>query len=131
MEEDNPVDAKNALHANLSTEEEALILRCGKALMLFRLRGPLSFGAAKGISARMGLIQSYKVLILDVTDVPRIGVTATLAIERMVQEARSAGRTLFIAGANQGLEQRLRQFGVEGVLRPSRLDALQEAAQLI
>ena len=79
----------------------------------------------------MGLIQSYSVLILDLTDVPRIGVTATLAIERMGEEARSAGRTLFIAGANQGLEQRLRQFGVEGVLRPSRLNALQEAAQLI
>ncbi len=131
MEEDNPADAKDALHANLSPDEEALILRCGKDLMLFRLRGPLSFGAAKGISARMGLIQSYSVLILDLTDVPRIGVTATLAIERMVEEARSAGRTLLIAGANQALEQRLRQFGVEGVLRPSRLDALQEAAQLI
>ena len=131
MEEDNPANAKDALHANLSPEEEALILRCGKDLMLFRLRGPLSFGAAKGISARMGLIQSYNVLILDLTDVPRIGVTATLAIERMVEEARSAGRTLFIAGANQALERRLRQFGVEGVLRPSRLDALQEAAQLI
>ena len=100
MEEDNPSDATDALHANLSPEEEALILRCGKALMLFRLRGPLSFGAAKGISARMGLIQSYRVLILDLTDVSRIGVTATLAIERMVEEARSAGRTLFIAGAN-------------------------------
>ena len=99
--------------------------------MLFRLRGPLSFGAAKGISARMGLIQSYRVLILDLTDVSRIGVTATLAIERMVEEARSAGRTLFIAGANKTLEQRLRQFGVEGVLRPSRLEALQETAQLI
>ena len=131
MEEDNPSDATDALHANLSPEEEALILRCGKALMLFRLRGPLSFGAAKGISARMGLIQSYRVLILDLTDVSRIGVTATLAIERMVEEARSAGRTLFIAGANKTLEQRLRQFGVEGVLRPSRLQALQEAAQLI
>ena len=131
MEEDNPSNASDALHANLSPAEEALILRCGKQLMLFRLRGPLSFGAAKGISARMGLIQNYRVLILDLTDVSRIGVTATLAIERMVEEARSAGRTLLIAGANQALEQRLRQFGVEGVLRPSRLDALQEAAQQI
>ena len=83
------------------------------------------------ISSRLGLIQSYKVLILDLTDVSRIGVTATLAIERMVEEARSEGRTLLIAGANQTLEQRLRQFGVEGVLRPSRLKALREAAQLI
>ena len=99
--------------------------------MLFRLRGPQSFGGVKAISARMCLIQSYRVLILDLTDVSRIGVTATLAIERMVEEARSAGRILLIAGANDTLEQRLRQFGVEGVLRPSRLEALQEAAQLI
>ena len=112
MEEDNPSDATDARHANLSPQRSPdPALRQG--LDAVRLRGPLSFGAAKGISARMGLIQSYRVLILDLTDVPRIGVTATLAIERMVEEARSAGRTLFIAEANKTLEQRLRQFGVE------------------
>ena len=56
--------------------------------MLFRLKGPLSFGAAKGISERMMLVRNYKVLILDITDVPRLGVTATLAIEDMMQEAK-------------------------------------------
>ena len=99
--------------------------------MLFRLRGPLSFGAAKGISARMGLVQNYKVLILDITEVPRIGVTAALAIERMVQEAHSAGRTILVAGANPTLQQRLEQFGVQKELRESRLSALQEACRLI
>ena len=131
MEEDNPVEAAVALHANLSEEEEALIHRCGRDLMLFRLRGPLSFGAAKGISSRMNLIQSYRVLILDITEVPRIGVTASLAVERMVQEARDAGRSLFIAGGNHALQKRLRQFGVDGELRDTRLEALREAAQLI
>ena len=131
MEEDNPVEAAVALHANLSEEEEALIHRCGRDLMLFRLRGPLSFGAAKGISSRMNLIQSYRVLILDITEVPRIGVTASLAVERMVQEARDAGRSLFIAGGNHDLQKRLRQFGVDGELRDTRLEALREAAQLI
>ena len=131
MEEDNPAEAAVALHANLSEEEEALIHRCGGDLMLFRLRGPLSFGAAKGISSRMNLIQSYRVLILDITEVPRIGVTASLAVERMVQEARDAGRSLFIAGGNHALQERLRQFGVDGELRDTRLEALREAAQLI
>ena len=43
MEEDNPADAADAPHANLSPEEEALIRCCGKTLMLFRLRNPLEF----------------------------------------------------------------------------------------
>ena len=131
MEEDNPINPADAIHALLSDEEEDLIRRCGRKLMLFRLRGPLSFGAAKGISARMGLVQNYRVLILDITEVPRIGVTAALAIERMVQETHSAGRTILVAGANPTLQQRLEQFGVQKELRESRLSALQEACRLI
>ena len=131
MEEDNPINPADAIHALLTDEEEGLIRRCGRKLMLFRLRGPLSFGAAKGISARMGLVQNYRVLILDITEVPRIGVTASLAIERMVQEAHSAGRTILVAGANPTIQQRLEQFGVQKELRESRLSALEEACRLI
>ena len=129
MDADNPPDAAEGPLHDLNTEEKDLVLQCGDALMLFRLRGPLSFGAAKGISARMGLIQNYKVLILDITEVPRIGISASLAIERMVQEAQSSGRTILIAGANSKLQQRLRQFGVHGELVASRHEALQIAAQ--
>ena len=129
MDADNPPDAAEGRLHDLNTEEKDLVLQCGDALMLFRLRGPLSFGAAKGISARMGLIQNYKVLILDITEVPRIGISASLAIERMVQEAQSSGRTILIAGANSKLQQRLRQFGVHGELVASRREALQIAAK--
>ena len=73
MDEDNPLSkddqAKNALPA----DEKALLDRCSGKVMLFRLKGPLSFGAAKGISERMMLVRNYKVLILDITDVPRLG----------------------------------------------------------
>ena len=129
MDADNPPDAAEVRLHDLTAEEKSLVDQCGNALMLFRLRGPLSFGAAKGISARMGLIQNYKVLILDITEVPRIGISASLAIERMVQEAQSSGRTILIAGANSKLQQRLRQFGVHGELVASRREALQIAAQ--
>ena len=129
MDADNPPDAAEVRLHDLTTEEKSLVDQCGNALMLFRLRGPLSFGAAKGISARMGLIQNYKVLILDITEVPRIGISASLAIERMVQEAQTSGRTILIAGANSKLQQRLRQFGVHAELVNSRREALQIAAQ--
>ena len=129
MDADNPPDAAEVRLHDLTTEEKSLVDQCGNALMLFRLRGPLSFGAAKGISARMGLIQNYKVLILDITEVPRIGISASLAIERMVQEAQTSGRTILIAGANSKLQQRLRQFGVHAELVNSRCEALHIAAQ--
>ena len=129
MDADNPPDAAEVRLHDLTTEEKSLVDQCGNALMLFRLRGPLSFGAAKGISARMGLIQNYKVLILDITEVPRIGISASLAIERMVQEAQTSGRTILIAGANSKLQQRLRQFGVHAELVNSRREALHIAAQ--
>jgi SulP family sulfate permease len=129
MDADNSPDVAAGRHHDLNAEEKALVHMCGDALMLFRLRGPLSFGAAKGISARMGLIQNYKILILDITEVPRIGISASLAIERMVQEAQTSGRTILIAGANSKLQKRLRQFGVHGELVASRQEALQIAAK--
>ena len=98
--------------------------------MLFRLRGPLSFGAAKGISARMGLISNYKVLILDITEVPRIGVTAALAIERMVEEAESLGRLALVAGANKRLHERLTKFGIRQIVT-KRIQALEIAYEQI
>ena len=103
---------------------------CGNQLMLFRLRGPLSFGAAKGISARMGLVSNYKVLILDITDVPRMGVTAALAVERMAEEAESLGRMVLVAGANERLRERLTNFGVRHILS-KRIEALEIASKRI
>jgi SulP family sulfate permease len=128
MDEDNPYKGGNLNIENLSDQEQRLIESCDGRLMLFRLRGPLSFGAAKGISSRMGLVNNCQVLILDITEVPRMGVTAALAVERMVQEAQSLGRVALVAGANQRLKERLRRFGVNAVMT-DRLDALRQASK--
>ena len=130
MDEDNPHDGEAALPSDLSEQEKNGIRRCGDALMLFRLRGPMSFGAAKGISARMGLIRNYKVLILDISEVPRMGVTASLAIERMVKEAESLGRLAIVAGANERLRARLVAFGINAPMTDRR-EALRRAEEFI
>ena len=125
MDQDNPVDNANN-NSLLPSEEQALFNRCNGDVMLFRLKGPLSFGAAKGITERMMLIRNYKVLILDITDVPRLGVTATLAIEDMMQEAKNNSRKAFVAGANEKVKERLSKFGVDGIIE-TRKEALEAA----
>ena len=130
MDEDNPIDGGVALGSDLSTEERRLIQSCGNQLMLFRLRGPMSFGAAKGISSRIGLVSNCRVLILDISNVPRMGVTAALALERMVEEAQALGRLTFVAGANQRLQERLKKFGITALMT-TRLEALERSREHI
>ena len=126
MDADNPVNDRDETINLLPQDEKELLDKCSGDVMLFRLRGPLSFGAAKGISERMMLVRNYKILILDITDVPRLGVTATLAIEDMMQEAKNNSRKAFVAGANQKVRERLTKFGVDGIIE-SRKEALQVA----
>ena len=130
MEADNPLNQSSNNNESLSKEEQDLLDRCEGEVMLFRLKGPLSFGAAKGITERMMLIKKYKVLVLDITEVPRLGITATLAIEDMVQEAKANNRKAFVAGAQGNVKDRLARFGVEGLVE-TRKDALEAALNQI
>ncbi|KZR88689.1 SulP family inorganic anion transporter [Synechococcus sp. MIT S9508] len=115
---------------HLTTQEQGLMKRCGDDLILFRMQGPLSFGAAKGISERMMLVRHYKVLLLDITDVPLLGVTASLAIERMVKEAERQQRRVMVTGASGKVKQRLAQFGIKHLI-DERHEALDQAADWI
>ena len=110
----------------LTAHEQQLLDQCGDDVMLFSLQGPLSFGAATGISERMTLVRQYRVLILDISQVPHLGVTATLAIERIMQDARSKQRQVLVAGAQGKVRSRLEQFGIGG-LCGSRQDAITKA----
>ena len=116
--------------AHLTSREQQLLKRCGDDLILFRMQGPLSFGAAKGISERMMLVKKYKILLLDITEVPHLGVTASLAIERMVEEAERQKRAVLITGAGGKVKERLAQFGIENLF-DNRIQALELAARLL
>ncbi|WP_320675284.1 SulP family inorganic anion transporter [Prochlorococcus sp. MIT 1341] len=132
MEADNPINGESNIigpdSTSLPSDEQLLMDKCKGEVMLFRLKGPLSFGAAKGISERMMLVRNYKVLILDITEVPRLGVTATLALEDMVQEAKTNARKAYVASSSEKVRERLSKFGVEEVVG-SRKEALEKAVE--
>ncbi|MEO1447502.1 MAG: SulP family inorganic anion transporter, partial [Cyanobacteria bacterium J06635_11] len=119
---------------SLSTEEKELLRAVQGRVLLFRLSGPMSFGAAKTISQRMTIVNKFEVLLLDLADVPRVGVTASLAIENMVQEACAQHRPVFIVGAQGFVKQRLDALDVLDRIPPEnilgdRLEALRSAHQ--
>ena len=101
---------------------------------MFHLSGPMSFGAAKSISRRISIVEDYEVLILDLTDVPRLGVTALLAIETMLKDAFAKKRQVFLVGASGQVQQRLQCLEIIQQLPPThrvmqRQSALQQALE--
>ncbi|MEL6601876.1 MAG: SulP family inorganic anion transporter [Cyanobacteria bacterium J06614_10] len=122
------------MDGSLSAEEKQILADVAGRVLLFRLSGPMSFGAAKTISQRMSIVNQHEVLVLDLADVPRLGVTASLAVENMVQQACDRRLAVFIVGAKGRVKARLSALNVLNRLPPenqldSRLEALRRASQ--
>ena len=120
----------------LTSEERALLRAAKGRILMFRLSGPMSFGAAKSISRQLSIVKDYEVLILDLTSVPRLGVTALLAIETMLKDALDQKREVFLVGALGQVERRLQCLDIVQELPLShqvsqRLEALRKAVELI
>lgn len=121
---------------DLNFAEKHILKRAEGRILLFNLTGPMSFGAAKTISQRMGIVNQYEVLILDLSDVPLLGVTASLAIENIVKDASRSGRLVFLVGAEGKVKKRLQDIKLLDLLHPDRcfterLFALQKAIAYI
>ncbi|MEM9215136.1 MAG: SulP family inorganic anion transporter [Cyanobacteria bacterium P01_F01_bin.150] len=117
----------------LDPTEKSLLEQAGDQLLLLHLSGPMSFGAAKGISRRMGILENYDVLILDISNVPLLGVTASLALETMVKEASAKRRSVFLVqGNNPKVSNRVMNLDIKKYVPMhhrvfSRLEALELA----
>ena len=120
----------------LRQEEKELLERANGRVLLFYLSGPMIFGVAKAISREHNLINNYQVLVLDLSEVPILGVTSALALENAIEEAVDKGRQVFIVGASGQAEKRLRKMGVmsripqENIVQ-DRTTALRQAANYV
>lgn len=102
----------------LTAEERQMLCQGGGRILLIQMSGPMSFGAARTIAHHMG--RNYDALILDFSDVPLMGVTASLTIESEIKAARRSQRgEIFIVGADGQVKERLRRFQVQATL-PTR-----------
>lgn len=96
----------------LNQEEKELLERANGRVLLFYLSGPMIFGVAKAISREHNLINDYHALVLDLSEVPILGVTSSLALENAITEAVEKGRQVFLVGVSGQAEKRLRKLGI-------------------
>ncbi|MEL6496102.1 MAG: SulP family inorganic anion transporter [Cyanobacteria bacterium J06623_7] len=117
---------------DLNIAERHILKKARGKIILFNLTGPMSFGAAKTITQRISIVRQYEVLILDLSGVPMIGVTASLAIENMVKDACKNNHQVFLVGAEGKVRERLHKMKLLNLLPPEncfqeRIFALQKA----
>ncbi|AFZ51966.1 bicarbonate transporter BicA [Dactylococcopsis salina] len=120
----------------LSPEESKVLDAANGRVLLFHLSGPMIFGVAKAISREHRAIENYDVLIVDLGEVPVLGVTSSLTLENAIQEAIDAGREVIIVGATGKVKSRLETLGVAGLIADqnwmdSRLNALKEGLRIV
>jgi SulP family sulfate permease len=116
-------------YADLGSEERDILARCGNQLLLMELSGPLSFGAGKFLSQQLTSVDDFQTLVLDLSQVPLLGVTAALAIETICLDCRDQNRKVWIVTANHQPLERLQRLGVHRIagvaVAADRLSALQ------
>jgi SulP family sulfate permease len=120
----------------LEREERQLLDRANGRVLLFYLSGPMIFGLSKAISREHSAMKDADVLILDLSNVPLLGVTSSLAIENAMVDANEKGLKLFVVGATGKVKQRLEKLGILDIVPAEnfvddRKEALRRAVAIV
>ncbi|MBY0269867.1 MAG: SulP family inorganic anion transporter [Burkholderiales bacterium] len=118
--------------ADLAPEEAAILDAAGGRIVLFHVEGPLSFGSARDLSRMMRFTAGREALVVDLSDVPFIDTSASMALEEVITQAREADDAVILCGLRGPVRDTLERTGVMALLgdrqqAASRLQALQLA----
>ncbi len=127
-------DADDAI--DLGKVEQQLLEQADGQVLLFHLSGPMIFGVAKAINREHNAAKSCNAVVMDLSDVPHIGVTSSLAIENAINEALDNGREVFLVGVTGQIQRRFKQMGIFERIPAShslasRVEALQRALSIV
>ncbi|MGD8206781.1 MAG: SulP family inorganic anion transporter [Thiohalocapsa sp.] len=117
---------------NALPEEKKIIGDPSNGVALLCLSGPLVFGAAKAVTRQQNALQDARSLVVDLTGVPHLGVTTSLAVESMIREAVQHGCRVYLAGLREQTRKRFESLGLDDVVPAEnwvakRVDALKKA----
>jgi SulP family sulfate permease len=124
-------DEQNEL---FTAEERKAYERCRDATLYIRLSGPLTFGAANGLTKRIAVVSRHQSVLLDFTDVPHVDESAMIALDSIIQRARENAQTVILVGLRSAVVRAFVRFGLVASIRQChrfkrRIDALRYAAR--
>ncbi|UCF75052.1 MAG: SulP family inorganic anion transporter, partial [Betaproteobacteria bacterium] len=83
---------------DLSPEEGAILDRAAGRIVLFHVEGPLSFGSARDIARMLQTSPEKDALVIDLSDVPFIDTSASMALEEAILGLRDLNDRVILAG---------------------------------
>lgn len=129
------ISGAEATSGRLGPEEQEAFEHCGGRTLMIRLAGPLTFGAANGLTRRLANITDYATVILDFSDVPHIDESAVIALESIITRAHDNGEVVILVGLRSEVVRAFSRFGLMPMIKRcvrfrNRLDALKRAAEI-
>ncbi|WP_199246269.1 SulP family inorganic anion transporter [[Phormidium] sp. ETS-05] len=120
----------------VTSAQKELLDRAHGRVLLFCLSGPMIFGVSKAIAREHNAMKEADVLVVDLSEVPSMGVTASLAIENVIRDALDKGLQVYLVGASEKIQNRLRKLGLFELIQPEhvmpdRTTALEQAVDYV
>lgn len=144
MKRMSDLQMESAIAINLPTEEsplnkdeKSILSEAQGRILLYYMEGPLSFGAAKGMVRRLANFKEYDALVLDLTGVPIIDFTSSMALNDIISDTlASSERYIFLVGLRPKVQNFLEKQAIldkvdSSHIYPERQAALCHAARLI
>jgi len=118
----------------LSSREKEILKDAKGKIMLLYLRGTMIFGSSRAITRKNSQFGGCHTLVVDITDVKHLGVSAALALEESILEMINAGRSVYIVTTKEQALQRLGKLDVltkipEENILVNRLDVLERVRE--
>lgn len=117
-------------------EEERTLLDSAKGeVLLVYFSGPLIFGVSKAIAREHNALDKYKSVVLDLSDVPLIDTTISLAIENAIKDAVESKLNVFVVTPKSQAKTTLERVGIFELIPGThlcdrRLLALRKAVEM-
>ncbi|WP_462174221.1 SulP family inorganic anion transporter [Pseudoalteromonas xiamenensis] len=112
----------------LSKKERRLLDSAHGQLLFFYLSGPMIFSVSKAISRQHRHVSKFKAMVIDLSDVPMLDVTVSLAIENAILDALEANVEVYIFSPNRDTTMQLEKFNIRDRLTPLAFCASRELA---
>ncbi|MDU9406673.1 C4-dicarboxylic acid transporter DauA [Pseudomonas sp. zfem001] len=99
--------------AALSRQQRQALLDLPEHVLAYAIRGPLFFGAAeKALSVLRRFTPGVKIVIVDISAVPLLDMTAIAALDNVLRDYRQQGVALILSGPTAQVRLQLRHAGI-------------------
>lgn len=117
---------------SLSDEEKSILRSAKDKILMMYLSGPMIFGVSKAIAREHQAIERYQSVLLDLSDVPHMDTTVSLAIENVIKHAVELNKSVYMVKPGAEAFETLEKLNVFDLIpkehvRNTRLETLQLA----